>query len=103
MTTINPNYAANGGDIPDAIDTLEALLFWAGSKYNQIHASSTYAELQATSVDTGQRVIGSADVAQTPGGSRAIIRASMPISSDWADAGVPIYESIQEQSQALLP
>jgi len=103
MTTINPNYVANGGDIPDAIDTLEALLFWAGSKYNQIYAASTYSELPATAVDNGQRPIGTADVAQTPQGRRAIVRASMPIADDWADAAVPAYESVGEQSQALLP
>lgn len=103
MTAINPNTVANSGDIPNEIDTLEALLFWAGSKYNEIYGAATYSEVNATAVDNGQRTIGSADVAQTPAGPRGIIRASMPIAADWATAGVPAYQSIGVQSEALLP
>lgn len=103
MTAINPNTVANGGDIPNDVTSLEALIFWAGSKYNEIYGAATYSELSATAVDNGQRTIGTADVAQTPAGSRGIVRASFPIAADWATAGVATYLSIGEQSAAVLP
>ncbi|MEA5448345.1 hypothetical protein VB780_07185 [Leptolyngbya sp. CCNP1308] len=103
MTAIDFRRVADGGDIPDDLpSTLEAALFFFGGKYNQIYGSATYSELQASAVDNGQRTIGSADVVQTPAGTRAIIRASMPIATNWAEEG-PAYTSIQPQSAALLP
>lgn len=103
MTDIDLRRVADGGDIPDDLPSkLENVLFFLGGKYNQIYGAATYSELQASAVDNGQRTIASADVVQTPAGPRGIIRASMPIASDWAVDG-PAYASIQPQSPALLP
>lgn len=103
MTAVNLARVADGGDIPDDLpSTLEAVLFFLGGKYNQIHGSATYSELQASAVDNGQRTIASADAVQTPAGPRAIIRASMPLALDWA-ASDSVYGSVLPQSQALFP
>lgn len=103
MTAIDIRRVAAGGDIPDDLPgDLEALLGFLGAKYNQIHGSATYSELQASAVDNGQRSIASADAVQTPSGPRLIIRASMPLALDWA-ASDSVYTSILPQSQALFP
>jgi hypothetical protein len=103
MTDLDIRRVSAGGNIPDDVpSTLEAMLFFLGGKYNQIYGSATYSELAASAVDNGQRVIASADVVQTPAGPRAIIRSSVPIATNWAEAG-SAYTSVQPQSAALLP
>lgn len=103
MTVLDLRRVAAGGDIPDDLPaTLEAALGFLGAKYNQIHGSSTYSELQASAVDNGQRSLASADAVQTPAGPRLIIRSSMPLALDWA-ASESVYSSILPQSQALFP
>lgn len=104
MTVIDIRRVSAGGDIPDDVpSTLEAVLGFLGAKYNQIYGAATYSELQASAVDNGQRSIASADAVQTPAGPRLIIRSSMPLAANWADANQSVYESILPQSEALFP
>ena len=87
-------------NLPASVNTIEKLFAWSGGILYALHANTRYQESDAAPLIP---IITSQDGLAADKSERQILRASIPLNTNWRTSATPLYQNALEISNVAIP